>query len=408
MESRDGQAIKLFEQAVERESHGLMTEAVEYYRKAFKLNEQVDLLYRSQELPQVVRKLKQARGKNTAVGLDEEAIRAINVDRLLDSFEHLAVSVGRDGTSDGGEGASDGDSTPSPLLALPGDVWVSVLQYLLVTHPESWFNFSITCKQNAYLGLKSSVLWRKLCNLVYPYQRYAENEMVLAASRVAGVDSQDVELPIPMRQEVLVSQYEHSWKRMLSQRPFIKFSGCYISVVNYYSEGGKLEFLSSWSNPVRLITYYRYLRFYPDGLCIKVLTHLDPNSVIPSLLLRNRVITPQHDHSLISDTQHSMAKTGPQQIYRGTWTISLEGEVEVVLTEGAVAAYDFHYFFQIKSLGPVFRHNKLAWKRYYAIRKEIDEATGEREVSDFSLRNERPFLFLRVRHYHEDTLKVVR
>lgn len=412
----DDQAMKYFEKGIERESHGSMTEAVEYYRKAFKLNENIDKLYRTHKVPHVVLKLKESGGKNTAVKVDEEKVKQINVDKLLDSFEQLNIATEY--------GESDEDETKevesSPLLQLPNDIWVSILEVLLITHPESWFNYSITCKKNAFLGLKSSLLWRRLAKMIYPYQRYEENLMFQNSLMVINND-----LPIPLDQDLIVPQYDHSWKKMITSRPFIKFLGCYISVVNYYSEGGRREFTNSWSNPVRLITYYRYLRFYPDGTCIKVLSHLEPNMVVPLFLRKNKSITPHYDSVPINSATPVSAQASAavaaaaesaaigsrkdsQKIYRGTWTITSEGEVHVSIFEGSVPGYDFHYFFQLKSLGPIFKYNKLSWIRYYTTTKEIDEATGERDISELPLKNEKAFLFLRVRRYHEDTLSVIK
>ncbi|CAH2351926.1 F-box protein Hrt3p [[Candida] railenensis] len=407
------EAIKLFEQAIEKESHGLMSEAVELYRKAFKLNDQVDLLYRSHKVPHTVKKLQSTGGKNSAVKVDEEIVKQINVNELLDSFEQLDIAYEKE--DENGEA-----NEASPLLNLPNDIWISILEILLISHPESWFNYSITCKKNAFLGFRSSILWMKLCNLVFPQQIYEENQLFTEGSLN---DIEDDDLPIPKSQELIVPQYSHSWKKMLNERPFIKFSGCYISVVNYYSEGGRAEFSNSWTNPARSITYYRYLRFYPDGSCIKVLTHLDPSSVIPSLSRRNRFLIPVHSeqqqqqqqqtlqapHAQSNQSQaqaaQSHAKSSTHQIFKGKWNITSDEELHVTITEGSVPTYDFHYFFKLKSSGPIFRHNKLAWIKYFALKKEIDEATGEREISEFTLKNERPFLFSKVRRYHDEIVR---
>ncbi|CAK7902281.1 F-box protein Hrt3p [[Candida] anglica] len=405
--ARDVQAMKLFEQAVEKEGHGLMSEAIEYYRKAFKINEQIDLLYRKHKVPQNVEKLKNDRGKNSAVKLDEEKIKKINVDDLLDSFEGLNISVVEDLKVEELEGDDsdteniDGDDQQrsneenvavesSPLLRLPNDTWVSIFEILLITSPESWFNYSITCRKNAFLGLRSSILWKRLCTMIYPNQHYEENQLFLV-NRTLGDDINENNLPIPRDPHLIVPQYGNSWKRMLNDRPFLKMLGCYISVVNYYSEGG-VGFSSSWNNPIRIITYYRYLRFYPDGTCIKLLSNLEPNVVVPHLSRKDL-------NALGND--NTSPKEG-RRIYSGKWTINSEGEVHVIISDGSVSIYNFHYHFQIKSSGPAFRHNKLIWKRYFTVKKIRDEADWEDEESDFSLKNEKPFLFSRVRRYNVD------
>lgn len=406
---KDRNAIRLFEKAIEKESHGLMSEAVGYYRKAFKINDQVDLLYRKEKLPQTVKKIAEQRGKNSVQRVDENIVKKINVDELLLSFRHVPIlppdPLKGEGDAPTIKFANLGleDDIPyvepiSPLLNLPEDIWLSILETLIISSPESWFNFSITCKKLAYLGFQTSNIWRLLCNLVYMKQVYTENQMYLA-NTTAETETSPNSLPIPQDQLLILPQYNNSWKQMLRERPFIKFNGCYISVVNYYSEGGKQEFSSSWTNPVRTITYYRYLRFYPDGTCCKILSNLEPPKVVPNLL-RNAPMNSIMGISLENIKQGNVSVKENHKIYIGSWDISTTGQVQVKITEGSVPYYKFYYIFQIKNLGGIFKHGKLNWVEGYAIRKKMsedDDREGERV--NFSMKNETAFKFLRVKSY---------
>lgn len=75
LSSLDQQAISLFEQAIKKESQGLMSDAVDLYRKSFKINEQVDKLYRSIHLPNALHKLQNERGKNYITKVDEHKVQ---------------------------------------------------------------------------------------------------------------------------------------------------------------------------------------------------------------------------------------------------------------------------------------------------------------------------------------------
>ncbi|KAK6454829.1 F-box protein [Scheffersomyces xylosifermentans] len=410
----DHEAIAFFEKAIEKESHGSMSDAVEYYRKAFRLNDRVDVLYRQMKVPHAANKLKQEGGKNTLKKLDEDVIRKINVDDLLESFrneeahapdpnnpEHhddlLTIKFANLGVDNEEKFA---DVKPvSPLTHLPNDIWIHILEVLLISSPESWFKFSITCKKHAYLGFGSSDIWRQLAYLVYANQVYEENKLFLDNMPLGQNIDYDA-LPIPRDQLKILPQFKDSWKYMLNHRPFVKFLGCYISVVNYYSEGGKAEFSNSMANPVRTITYYRYIRFYPDGTCVKVLSSLEPNRVIPHLSKEN---SSGNISGAVADPSSQAPVKEDHRMYRGTWTVSSNGEVSIEIKNGSVPYYNFHYNFQIKSLGGVFKHNKLAWSRSYAIRKKTSEDDDrEGEETEFSLRNEKPFKFSRVRSYKLD------
>lgn len=404
---RNRHAMELFELAIEKELHGSMSDAVKYYREAFKLNDQIDLLYRQQKVPKAVEKLQQERGKNVTRKVDEEKLKLIKVDELLQLFEHeephppdpnnpdhyddkhMAIkfaSMNLDGTDKVAE-----IGPVLPLLHLPGEIWLNVLKVLLHTYPELWFAFGITCKKHAYLAFAQSEVWRCLCYLVYPNLEYEEN---------VGVMTKD--LPVPRDPFAYLPLYGNSWKRILLERPFLKFSGCYISVVNYYSEGARPEFSLSWTNPVRTVTYYRYIRFYPGGECIMALTALEPTKVIPQLLRDNplKCVLAQPE---LKDLGHIVAAKEPHKIFTGNWTISTEGEVNVRVDQGSVPYYTFFYQFQVKSLGGNVKHGKLSWVRYYAIRKkmsEFDEREGEQV--EFSMKNEKPFKFSRVRSYENE------
>lgn len=412
MKESEVKAIALFEQAIEKESHGLMSDAVVFYRQAFKLNDQVDILYRSHKVPHAIKKAEEDKGKNGGVRVDEARVKKINVDKLIQSFydidakapqpndesdDNLTIKFANVGLDNHEEVVI---KPMSPLIDLPQDIWTHILEILIVQEPEAWFKYSITCKRNAYLGFGNSNIWRQLCNLVYPKQRYFENLQYLL---VLGNDVKDSTLPIPKDLVTMLPQYQDSWKKLLFDRPFIKFLGCYISVINYYSEG-KNAFSSSWNNPVRTITYYRYLRFYPDGTVLKVLTALEPTKVIPYLLKHNDSISPPLDPS----SQPRNAYTAPikesHKILRGTWTISSGGEVVIIIDNGSVPYYKFFYHFQIKNLATVYKYNKLTWIKYYAVRKKMfDDDDREGEQDTFGLRNETSFKFLRVKSYTIDS-----
>ncbi|KAK4526202.1 hypothetical protein GAYE_SCF20G4116 [Galdieria yellowstonensis] len=80
-----------------------------------------------------------------------------------------------------------------------------------------------------------------------------------------------------------VMSYGGSWRRMFLERPHLRFDGVYISRHQYIRMGlteGK------YKQPVFLVTYFRFLRFYPDGVCI-LLTSADKPTLAVKRLRRN-------------------------------------------------------------------------------------------------------------------------
>lgn len=385
LSNTDTQAISLFEQAMEKEQHGSMSDAVGFYRQAFRLNEQVDRLYRQERVPQAIQKLKAEHGKNVAHKVNEEEVGKIDVDRLLALWEHVeAQAPNKDDPDHWNDDVvvkidnlalNAPDEEVSPLIDLPGEVWVRVLGFLQESLPELWFQFGMTCKKHAYLAFALSALWEKLCYLIYPHQRH---------ETAALNDPKELYAK------------SGSWKKVLWENPFVKFMGCYISVVNYYTEGGRGEYSLNWSNPVKTNTYYRYLRLYPDGVCLMALTALDPTKVVHRMTRSNtnKCIMETKDVAL-----HFNPATHPHKIYTGGWSLKKNGELEIRLYQGSVPYYTFYYYFKIKSLGQKPNYSKLLWVRYFAVEKTEsgDAPTGD-EV-DFSLKNETSFKFSRVKSF---------
>jgi F-box protein 9 len=93
------------------------------------------------------------------------------------------------------------------------------------------------CRKWKYI-IRNPIFWRNLC---------------LKAWQLSGV----VE-----NYKILQSKYDGSWRRMWLLRPRIRTDGLYVSRNTYIRTG-----IAEWrtSNPVHLVCYYRYMRFYPSG-----------------------------------------------------------------------------------------------------------------------------------------------
>eukprot|EP01023_Acetabularia_acetabulum_P049229 TRINITY_DN5247_c0_g4_i1.p1 TRINITY_DN5247_c0_g4~~TRINITY_DN5247_c0_g4_i1.p1 ORF type:complete len:310 (-),score=32.50 TRINITY_DN5247_c0_g4_i1:1180-2109(-) len=79
--------------------------------------------------------------------------------------------------------------------------------------------------------------------------------------------------------------YGGVWKRMYVERPHIRFEGVYVAR-NTYLRRGQIEF--HVRNPVHLVVYFRYLRFFSDG---RVLYRTSPYP--PDKIAKTMVWTPK-------------------------------------------------------------------------------------------------------------------
>lgn len=66
----------------------------------------------------------------------------------------------------------------------------------------------------------------------------------------------------------LVERHDGEWRTTFIEEERIRMDGCYISVCHYIRPGSGDE----WVAVTHMITYHRFLRFYPDGSVISFLT----------------------------------------------------------------------------------------------------------------------------------------
>ncbi|KAK2989799.1 hypothetical protein RJ640_006116 [Escallonia rubra] len=103
--------------------------------------------------------------------------------------------------------------------------------------PYNMGQAACVCQKWRYT-IRNPVFWRNAC---------------LKAWQVSGV----VE-----NYKILQSKYDGSWRKMWLSRPRIRVDGLYVSRNTYIRAG-----VAEWkvTNPVHLVCYFRYLRFYPSG-----------------------------------------------------------------------------------------------------------------------------------------------
>lgn len=389
--SKEDFALELFELASEKERVGKLNDAADYYWKAFKLDDKVDLKYRQkyfENLDKSDKKLIESKQINTI----KDAINNNNSDKKKGS-KRKPLELNKTQLINLLDSYSTCELKPldeeQPLLinSLPYEILLKIMETLLIEDTPSWINFSLVCKKLAYIGFRDKNIWSNLCKLIYNRQSYIDND--------------EEKFKVLIKQQWGIDNY-----KMLNERPFIKFRGVYISKVSYMKEGARSENSNSWNLPYRIITYYRYYRFYADGTCLKIITILEPSKVIKRLY---KGYNTQSDEELIKMNETAIS-TGSNEIsqeptpvsafinrnwltmYSGTYKISLQGDVETDCN-GPVQKYRFIDKFKITNTGKYHRHNKLEW---------VDLGfydTINRTHSSLNRDNEKDFVFSRVNSY---------
>ncbi|KAL2755019.1 hypothetical protein ACRALDRAFT_1057737 [Sodiomyces alcalophilus JCM 7366] len=409
-------ALDHFEAAVEKEAVGSLGDSLKLYRKAFRMDSHVDMVYRKKHFPGPLRK---PSGPSSQPGSTEPATKgssgAQNVEAeqpqsikdLVASFSDLSIASAPPPV--------EGDPPPPcPIADVPQEVLSQILTDLAVSDVGDFARLSLVCKRFAYIVAADDQIWRCVClgrefgfqGMHYHWQAGVTWEPLPDESGL-GEEGEFVtmeELARRRREEnlaITVSLYPEygSWQRMFRQRPRIRFNGCYISTVNYIRSGQASTNQITWNTPVHIITYYRYLRFFRDGTVISLLTTAEPGDVVhhltKDLLAQHRGGAAPHLPSIV--VQHGL---------RGRWRLSsmldhpdgpvppkdAEGEL-FIETEGVGPKYMYRMDLLLRSAGRGTRNNKLVWKGFHSYNKLTDD------WAEFGLKNDKPFFFSRVRSY---------
>lgn len=305
---------------------------------------------------------------------------------------------------------------PCPIASLPDELLAHILADVAVRDVADFARLSLVCKRLAHLVASEQRAWRRVClgpefgfgGMHYRFQRAITWEALPSSDplspeydpstaeeeeeegeKVGALSEDDQKLAATL---ALHPAPYPTWTAMFRHRPRVRFNGCYISTVNYMRAGHGSANHITWNSPVHIVTYYRYLRFFRDGTAASLLTTSEPAEVVPHL---TRAAVDMHRAGAGIHLPSAVVK----KTLRGRWRLGStfgegEGEGDLVIeTEGAGERYVYRMDLALRSAGKAARNNKLAWRGFYSYNKLTDD------WGEFLRRNERPFLFSRVRSY---------
>ncbi|WFC97304.1 hypothetical protein MYAM1_000013 [Malassezia yamatoensis] len=76
----------------------------------------------------------------------------------------------------------------------------------------------------------------------------------------------------------LIMDHQPSWRDLFIYQPRLRLHGTYIASCEYTQQGMSEE--NVWVRVLHVVKFYRYLRFFPEGQCISMLTTDPPQDVI--------------------------------------------------------------------------------------------------------------------------------
>ncbi|TYJ54452.1 hypothetical protein B9479_004868 [Cryptococcus floricola] len=393
-------AIQTYAKAVESEQSGQLNEALIHYRRAFKMDDEVDKLYTKSmakaSADQLAEKAAISEDLMSEIPNSSDIIspsapaeepysfqRHIQLDADYDkssALPSIATSTAHKSPLSTILGSlpinpwefaflPENDKLPIPIANLPAELIDPILAHLDVIWIE---RFASTCWRARYLT-SGSMAWRRVCERIY-----RPPAMVPPGGVVKTQD--------------LVKKHGGEWRTTLIEEERVRMDGCYIAVCHYIRPGAGEE----WVTITHLITYHRYLRFYPDGSVISYLTTDHPSDVVPVLKpsLRGKGLhfgrwrLLRSDASLDPENDPIWVPSEPHE--RKPARILVSGLLEPGIKE---AKYEFEMELALRETSRG-RWNKLDLLEYRSVNLGTDETLG------LGLRNQKPFYFSKVRSYN--------
>jgi len=182
---------------------------------------------------------------------------------------------------------------PCPIAILPNEILSMILRQIALRNVAAFSRMSLVCKRLAYLITKEDHIWKDVAlsseqGFGDMHYKFTCNEFGEALpSEQVDKDKSNQTTFTSLSEILLKSHYLNSWRQMYRHRPRLRFHGVYISTINYTRPAGPSVSLNTWSTPIVIVTYYRYLRFYRDGTVISLLTTFEPTDVVHILTKEN-------------------------------------------------------------------------------------------------------------------------
>jgi F-box protein 9 len=422
-------ALEHYERAVKKESQGNLGESLSHYRKAYRLDARVDQSYKHKHFPPTSKpgNLNPSNAPvtvpSTAHHSSKDPTESTSTNGLIESFAGLPIL--------GAAAIIEGDRPPPcPISHLPFEILFEILMSTAILDPASFARLAMVCKRLAYHVFVETQIWKRvalgpefgLASQVYSFKTDLQGRE--AVNRALHI----CEGPTSIHDTAFVDPSNEDWREVFHSHPRIRFTGVYISTVNYTRAGGASATQATWGTPVHIVTYYRYLRFFRDGTVISLQSTNEPVEVVHHLTKENvALVRGGKEHHPLNFTSSAPAtnpppfQSGPPTAHhlmkpalRGRWRLcpplAAEPEPAADIVTAGIGTEDDLYI-ETEGAGPRYlytmqlalrsstkskhgvKNNKLQWKGFWS----YNQLTND--WAPFQMKNDRAFFFSRVRSY---------
>eukprot|EP00041_Stephanoeca_diplocostata_P010646 m.169426 g.169426 ORF g.169426 m.169426 type:complete len:529 (+) comp18243_c0_seq6:277-1863(+) len=258
------QALELHLQAERLENSGQVPEAMLLYRKAARLDPNVEARafeYRGAE-SEAIRSSAAAGDSSAASGASKS-----NIDDLCAHLCALQPIWQYTDTSTIGVSLGETRTQRTRIGDLPHEILIRILCMSLEHHHDvaRLVRLREVCRR-FYITCHMEDLWHDAANILWPQRCDATGRGHIEHRIASGPND-----TLPWT----------SWQMMCVQRPRVLFHGVYISQTKYRRTGER-----TWETmytPQHSVVFYRYLRFFMDGTLIALTTPEAPVIAVPKL-----------------------------------------------------------------------------------------------------------------------------
>jgi F-box protein 9 len=354
-EKKETEAAGLYWMGVAAERSGDTHSALIYYRHAVQLVPDIEYRVHSQDTP---RHLREEGNDSSDEDEEEGEVRSEVVEEgvvsITESLRHMNL---RSPVCQ-----PDRLTRATHISSLPCEVLRLVLHCVVSVHLDmrSLEQCSMVCR-GFYCLTRQPGLWRMACKKLWPN-----------CSLTGSFDN-----------------CFKSWRKMYINRPHLYFHGVYISKISYVRRGE--HSLDGYYKPYHTVIYYRYLRFFPDGVVMYQTSPDNPGNVVARLCHKHSsesVLLGEYSldgDMLTVDVLGYQSRLVPHR-HRGREKREITHEQR------------FHMELIVKRSKKSRIFNQLIWQEHYC--HSLHRPTGSMQISHFSIDYKYPpFFFSRVKSY---------
>lgn len=241
------QAKHFFQRATELEGEGKLYDAIKYYRAAMQLVPDIEFRMARRVQQQTITTTELA---HSLEHLGDKNQQLETDSNLLESFQHINIDENELSTIC----LKNFPQQATHISSLPFEVIIYIFRWIISSDLDvrSLEQCARVCR-GFYRCARDAQLWKMIC------------------CKTWGAHTGK-----PMNNT--------NWRHMFIHRPHVVFNGVYISKASYVRQGE--QSLDAFYSPWHLVEYFRYIRFFPDGMVMTYTSADEPRAAVARLKSR--------------------------------------------------------------------------------------------------------------------------